>query len=116
MEVLRVRKIAAQAQHLFMPAELLVYGDPASGQVELGLCVDGDLRPEHGLELAASNAVEGLGISVAKPEPRPTLEPELEQQRVSSEQIEIMKLAGPYGSARSWGGRPAGPGRRASRP
>lgn len=95
VEVLRVRKIAAQAQHLFMPAELLVYGDPASGQVELGLCVDGDLRPEHGLELAASNAVEGLGISVAKPEPRPTLEPELEQQRVSSEQIEIMKLAGP---------------------
>lgn len=95
VEVLRVRKIAAQAQHLFMPAQLLVYGDPASGQVELGLCVDGDLRPEHGLELAASNAVEELGISVAKPEPRPTLEPELEQQRVSSEQIEIMKLASP---------------------
>lgn len=95
VEVLRVRKIAAQAQHLFMPAQLLVYGDPASGQVELGLCVDGDLRPEHGLELAASNAVEGLGISVAKPEPRPTLEPELEQQRVSSEQMEIMKLASP---------------------
>lgn len=93
VEVLRVRKIAAQAQHLFMPAELLVYGDPVSGQVELGLCIDGDLRPEHGLEFAASNAVEKIGISVAKPEPRPTLEPELEEQRVSSEQVELMKTA-----------------------
>jgi hypothetical protein len=106
VEVLRVRKIAAQAQHLFMPAELLVYGDPASGQVELGLCIDGDLRPEHGLEFAASNAVEKIGISVAKPEPRPTLEPELEEQRVSSEQIEVMKAAAGTGQPAADAGTP----------
>jgi phosphatidylserine/phosphatidylglycerophosphate/cardiolipin synthase-like enzyme len=76
-----------------MPAQLLVYGDPEVGEVELGICVEGDLRATHGLELAAVDAVARLGISVAKPDPRPTLTPELEQQRVSREQVEIIKLA-----------------------
>lgn len=93
-EVLRVRKIASQNQHLYMPAQLLVYGDPDSGEVELGLCVDGDLQPAHGLELAAADAVTKLGISVARPEPRPTLAPELEEQRVAMEQVEIVRIAG----------------------
>jgi hypothetical protein len=95
VEVLRVRKIAAQNHHLYLPAQLLVYGDAGVGEVELGLCVDGDLRAEHGLELAAGDAVTRLGISVSDPEPRPTLSPELEQQRVPSEEIEIIKLAPP---------------------
>ena len=89
VEVLRVRKIASQNLHLYMPAQLLVYGDPESGEVELGLCVDGDLQPAHGLELAAADAVVKLGISVARPEPRPTLTPELEEQRVASDQVEL---------------------------
>lgn len=93
-EVLRVRKIASQNQHLYMPAQLLVYGDPDSGEVELGLCVDGDLQPAHGLELAAAEAVTKLGISVAPPEPRPTLAPELEEQRVAMEQVEMIRIAG----------------------
>lgn len=93
-EVLRVRKIASQNQHLYMPAQLLVYGDPDSGEVELGLCVDGDLQPAHGLELAAAEAVTKLGISVARPEPRPTLAPELEEQRVAMEQVEMIRIAG----------------------
>ena len=75
LEVLRVRKIASQNLHLYMPAQLLVYGDPESGEVELGLCVEGDLQPAHGLELAAADAVVKLGIAVARPEPRPTLPP-----------------------------------------
>jgi hypothetical protein len=93
IEVLRVRKIASQNLHLYMPAQLLVYGDPDSGEVELGLCIEGDLRPAHGLELAAVDAVLRLGISVAQPEPRPTLAPELERQRVASEQIANIKAA-----------------------
>jgi hypothetical protein len=92
VEVLRVRKIASQNQHLYLPAQLLVYGDPEAGQIDLGLCVDGDLRAEHGLELAAADAVGKLGIAIAKPEPRPTLAPELEQQRVSGEQIDLIKF------------------------
>lgn len=94
VEVLRVRKIASQNLHLYMPAQLLVYGDPDSGEVELGLCVDGDLQPAHGLELAAADAITKLGISVAPPEPRPTLAPELEEQRVAIEQVEIIRVAG----------------------
>ena len=94
VEVLRVRKIASQNLHLYMPAQLLVYGDPESGEVELGLCVDGDLQPAHGLELAAADAIVKLGITVARPEPRPTLTPELEELRVASDQIELMRVAG----------------------
>lgn len=94
VEVLRVRKIASQNLHLYMPAQLLVYGDPDSGEVELGLCVGGDLQPNHGLELAAADAVVKLGIAVARPEPRPTLAPELEAQRVASDQVEILRAAG----------------------
>jgi phosphatidylserine/phosphatidylglycerophosphate/cardiolipin synthase-like enzyme len=94
VEVLRVRKIASQNLHLYMPAQLLIYGDPDTGEVELGLCVDGDLQPAHGLELAAADAVVKLGIAVARPEPRPTLAPELEEQRVASDQVEIIRAAG----------------------
>jgi hypothetical protein len=91
VEVLRIRKIASQNLHLYIPAQLLVYGNPDSGEVELGLCVDGDLQPAHGLELAAANAVVKLGIAVARPESRPTLAPELEEQRVASDQVDIFK-------------------------
>lgn len=94
VEVLRVRKIASQNLHLYMPAQLLIYGDPDSGEVELGLCVEGDLQPDHGLELAATDAVVKLGIAVARPEPRPTLAPELEEQRVTGDQVEILRAAG----------------------
>ncbi len=87
VEVLRVRKIASQSQHVYMPAQLLVYGDPESGEVELGLCIDGELRPAHGLELAAANAVASLGISVGPAVERPTLSPDLEDQRVGKEAV-----------------------------
>lgn len=93
-EVLRIRKIASQNIHLYMPAQLLVYGEVDSGEVELGLCIEGDLRPSHGLELAAVDAVLKLGISVAPPDPRPTLAPELEEQRVSREQVDVLRAAG----------------------
>ncbi|WP_146176504.1 phospholipase D-like domain-containing protein [Rhodococcus sp. OK519] len=94
VEVLRVRKIASQHLHLYMPAQLLIYGDPGTGEVELGLCINGDLQPAHGLELAAAEAAAKLGIAVAAPDPRPRLGPELEQQRVASDQVEIIRAAG----------------------
>lgn len=90
IDVIRIRKIASQNQHLYHPAQLLVYGNPATGDVELGLCIDGELRPTHGLELAALDAVSKLGIEVGQPEPRPTLNPELEKLRVPAEEIEVI--------------------------
>jgi hypothetical protein len=93
IEILRVRKIAAQNQHRYMPAQLLIYGDPNGTEVELGLCVEGELRPDHALQLAAIDAVTKLGMSVGQPEPRPTLDPELEKLRVTHEHVEEIKLA-----------------------
>lgn len=95
IEILRVRKIAAQNQHRYLPVQLLVYGDPDSGEVEVGLCVEGDLRPAHGLKLAAMDAVNRLGLSVGQPLPRPTLEPELERIRISHEQVEEITASAP---------------------
>ncbi|MEV7123876.1 phospholipase D-like domain-containing protein [Kitasatospora griseola] len=90
IEILRIRKIASQTQHLYLPAQLLVYGNPEQGEVELELCIDGELQPAHGLELAAIGAAEKLGFEVGQPEPRPTLSPELEEVRVPAEQIEAL--------------------------
>ncbi|MGV9547930.1 phospholipase D-like domain-containing protein [Streptomyces ardesiacus] len=90
IEILRIRKIASQTQHLYLPAQLLVYGNPEQGEVELELCIDGELRSEHGLELAAIGAAEKLGFQVGQPEPRPTLSPELEEVRVPAEQIKAL--------------------------
>lgn len=90
IEILRIRKIASQAQHLYLPAQLLVYGNPEQGEVELELCIDGELRSAHGLELAAIGAAEKLGFQVGQPEPRPTLSPELEEARVPAEQIKAL--------------------------
>ncbi|WP_406362831.1 hypothetical protein [Streptomyces sp. NBC_01579] len=90
IEILRIRKIASQTQHLYLPAQLLVYGNPEQGEVELELCIDGELRSAHGLELAAIGAAEKLGFQVGQPEPRPTLSPELEEVRVPAEQIKAL--------------------------
>lgn len=94
IEVIRIRKIASQNQHLYHPAQLLVYGNPDTGEVELDLCIDGELRPTHGLELAALDAVSKLGIEVGQPEPRPTLDPNLEKLRVPAEEIEAIAQRG----------------------
>lgn len=90
IEILRIRKIASQNQHLYLPAQLLVYGNPDQGAVELELCIDGELQSAHGLGLAAIGAAEKLGYQVGRPEPRPTLSPELEDIRVPAEQVEAL--------------------------
>ncbi|TDT78666.1 hypothetical protein DFO47_10659 [Arthrobacter sp. AG258] len=90
IEIIRIRKIASQNQFLYLPAKLLIYGNPDSGEVELALCIDGELQTTHGLELAAMDAVSKLGIQVGQPEPRPRLEPALEKLRVSAEQVEVL--------------------------
>ena len=88
IEILRVRKIASQNQHRYIPADLLVYGDTSTGEIELGLCIEGELRPTHGLQLAAIDAVSRLELAVGKPEPRPTLDPDLERIRVSQAELD----------------------------
>lgn len=94
VEILQIRKIAAQNQHRYLPVQLLIWGNVESSEVELGVCIDGELRPEHGLELAANDAVKKLNIQIGEPEQRPILEPELEQLRVPAEEVEALTSAG----------------------
>jgi hypothetical protein len=81
VEILQIRKIAAQNQHRYLPVQLLIWGNVESSEVELGVCIDGELRPEHGLELAANDAVKKLNIQIGEPEQRPILEPEFPLRR-----------------------------------
>lgn len=90
IEILRIRKIASQNQHLYLPGQLLVYGNPEQDEIALELCIDGELQSQHELELAALGAVEKLGFQVAPPEPRPTLSPDLEEARVPAAQVELL--------------------------
>lgn len=90
IEVLRIRKIASQSQHRYLPTQLLVYGNPETGEVELGLCIENELQPAHTLELSAIGAVSQLGIQVGRPEPRPTLNSDLEKLRVPAEEVEAL--------------------------
>lgn len=90
VEILRIRRIASQTQHLYLPAQLLVYGNPELGEIELELCIDGVLQPSHRLELAAMGAAKRLGFQVGESESRPTLSPELEEVRVPAEQVEAL--------------------------
>lgn len=94
VEILQIRKIATQNQHRYLPVQLLIWGNVESGEVELGVCIDGELRPEHGLELAANDVVRTLNIQIGEPEQRPILEPELEQVRVPAEEVEALTSAG----------------------
>lgn len=87
VEILRVRRVSPNT-HRYMPVQLLVYGDPARNEVDLAVCIDGELQPEHGLALDSIGAVDRLGLSVGPPEERPLLDPELESQRV-----DVVKVA-----------------------
>jgi hypothetical protein len=86
IEILQVRKVSANT-HRYLPAHLLVYGEPARGELELGVCVEGELRPDLGMALEKINAVERLGLSIGAPAERPRLDPELESQRVEVDSL-----------------------------
>jgi hypothetical protein len=87
IEILQVRKVSPNT-HRFLPAHLLAYGDPARGDLELAVCVDGEIQRDLGLALDKINAVERLGLSIGAPAERPILDDDLESQRVSLEGIE----------------------------
>lgn len=95
IEILRVRKVSPNT-HRYLPVQLLVYGDPTRQELDLAVCVDGDLSPDHGLALDAIKAVERLGLAMGAPEPRPVLDEALESKRVSAEELDsIASKQGP---------------------
>lgn len=81
VEILRVRRVSPNT-HRYLPAKLLIYGDEARAELELAVCIDGEMRTDHGLALDAIDAVKRLGLSFGPSEARPILDEELEVQRV----------------------------------
>lgn len=82
LQVLRVHRVTSR-KHRYLPVQLLVYGDPSRGELELALCVDDDLSSRHGMALQQMRAVEKLGLSIGEAEPRPVLDADLERLRTS---------------------------------
>lgn len=85
LQVLRVRKIEPK-NHLYLPVQLLIYGDHNRQDLQLAVCIEDDLAVEHGLALERVNAVERLGLTLGEAPPRPVLDEDLENQRVTSPQ------------------------------
>jgi hypothetical protein len=87
IEILKVRKVSPNT-HQYMQAQLLIYGAPERAEVQLGLCIEGDLSSNHDLALQRIDAVGRLGISVGSPAERPPVPDALEQIRVSRREVE----------------------------
>lgn len=80
VEVLRVHRVSVR-KHRYLPVKLLVFGDPARHEIELAVCIDDDLSPEHGMALDRAGAADKLKLSLVDAEPRPLLDEELERIR-----------------------------------
>lgn len=87
LQVLRIHKVAVK-KHRYLPVQMLVYADQDRQELELAICIDDELAISHGLALDSIEAVDRLGLSVGKAEPRPMLEAELEGQRTTYTAVE----------------------------
>lgn len=82
LQVLRIHKVAVK-KHRYLPVQMLVYADQDRQELELAICIDDELAIAHGLALDSIEAVNRLGLSLGKADPRPMLDAELEGQRTT---------------------------------
>lgn len=94
IEVLRVRKVSPNT-HRYLPVQLLVYGDAAREEVALAVCIDDELSAAHTGALDAIAAVEKLGLSFEPPSARPVLDHDLEEKRLSVEDVDRILTSAP---------------------
>lgn len=80
VQVLRIHKVVTR-KHLYLPVQLLIFGDEGRRELELAVLLDDELVADHGVALEKIGAVEQLGLKIAPAEPRPILDIELEEQR-----------------------------------
>lgn len=82
-EVLLVKRVSQAKARRVMPAKILVYADADRSDIQLAVVVDDDLSQAHELALLNQGGASALGIQVAPPAERPTLDdPKLESARV----------------------------------
>lgn len=87
---LRLNRIVGR-KHLWAPAQLLVFGDAASGEIELAVYIDDEIVQMHEDALQATDAVARLNMSLAPlpaiPTPRfglSNVDPQAKQEDVIS--------------------------------
>jgi hypothetical protein len=80
VQVLRIHKVVTR-KHLYLPVQLLIFGDEGRLELELAVLLDDELVGDHGVALERIGAVERLGLKIEPAEPRPMLDGELEDQR-----------------------------------
>lgn len=80
VQVLRIHKVVTR-KHLYLPVQLLIFGDEGRRELELAVLLDDELVTDHGVALEKIGAVERLGLKIEPADPRPVLDVELEEQR-----------------------------------
>lgn len=80
LQILRVRR-ATTKKHRYLPVQLLVYADTATGELDLAVCLEDRLAIDHSIALTKIGAVERLGLRFEATDDRPVLDDELESQR-----------------------------------
>lgn len=80
LQVLRIHKVVTR-KHLYLPVQLLIFGDEGRRELELAVLLDDELVADHGVALEKIGAVERLGLKIEPADPRPRLDAELEEQR-----------------------------------
>ncbi|MFD3621494.1 hypothetical protein ACFWWT_41105 [Streptomyces sp. NPDC058676] len=86
-EVLQVKSVAQAKTRRVLPVKLLVYADADRTDIEIGVVIDGELSKKHELELLGHGGAKAMGITVAPPPERPLLDPDLEQARISLQEV-----------------------------
>ncbi|MEU1458504.1 hypothetical protein [Streptomyces avermitilis] len=72
-EVLQVKSISQAPSRRVLPVKILVYADEERTEIQLGVVVDGELSHAHELALIGHGGARTLGITVAPPSERPSL-------------------------------------------
>lgn len=80
VQVLRIHKVVTR-KHLYLPVQLLIFGDEGRRELELAVLLDDELVADHGVALEKIGAVERLGLKLEPADPRPMLDGDLEEQR-----------------------------------
>jgi hypothetical protein len=80
LQILRVRRTTTK-KHRYLPVQLLVYADTATGELDLAVCLEDRLAIDHSIALTKIGAVERLGLRFESTDDRPVLDDELESQR-----------------------------------
>ena len=93
VEILQIRKIAAQNQHRYLPVQLLIWGNVTAAKSNSVSASMASYGPSYGLELAANDAVKKL---TSRSEAGTAADPRTRvgAARVPAEEVEALTSAG----------------------